>query len=510
MPGAPTSPFQDLARRLRRTDLLLLRAVRRQRERPAMRAKGQFWGSVITDDEVDELLRAHGEIEWPAAPDGLDDALADAMAMRDADGGRFARLRRTHTLDGDDADLLLLALAPEISSGYAKIFAYLNDNLNQAFLTVDLATRVLRQRRRDRLALQARLVDGARLVTQRLLILEEGSDPHSARRVRPAATLLPWLLGQRPPSLQPATVRLDVEHEPFVPSSTRARLDEVALALREPVTVAIVGGTEGMREGVAVAVARRAERGLVRLDLERTRAHLGNPFDLVRDLVLEGDVPWLVNVPDGGDDPAVRARLVALGTALATLPFPVCVGAGDRRALASILGPDRPDVTVPVGRTTAEERARAWSSAIAGRGWGDAGMAADIAERFHAIGGTGIERVLDRASAEAGGRVPDLETVWAAAREAARPELRGLAQRIVPRYRWDDLVLPDKILDQLEYLRSHLAEQETVMHRWGAHTVRPRGYGLKVLFSGAPGTGKTMCAEELAGALGLDLFKVDL
>ena len=54
------------------------------------------------------------------------------------------------------SDLVLLALAPEISAGYGKIFAYLNDNLNQAYLTVDLATRVLRQDRRQRLALQGR------------------------------------------------------------------------------------------------------------------------------------------------------------------------------------------------------------------------------------------------------------------------------------------------------------------------------------------------------------------
>jgi 5'-3' exonuclease len=75
--------FDELARRLRRTDLLLLRAVRRQRARPAMRAKGQFWGSVITDDEVDELLRQHGEIDWDVRPDGLDDAIAASMAQLD-------------------------------------------------------------------------------------------------------------------------------------------------------------------------------------------------------------------------------------------------------------------------------------------------------------------------------------------------------------------------------------------------------------------------------------------
>ena len=153
---AKSSIFSDLARRLRRTDLLLLRAVRRQRARPAMRAKGQFWGSVITDDEVDALLRAHGEIDYPAGSDGLDDAIAASTAYRDAPGGKFGQLRSRFQLDGDDMDLILLALAPEISAGYGKIFAYLNDNLNQAYLTVDLATRVLRTERLQRLALQSR------------------------------------------------------------------------------------------------------------------------------------------------------------------------------------------------------------------------------------------------------------------------------------------------------------------------------------------------------------------
>ena len=75
------SIFQELARRLRRTDLLLLRAVRRQRARPAIRAKGQFWGSVITDDEVDALLRAHGEIDYMETPDGLDDAIGSSTVL---------------------------------------------------------------------------------------------------------------------------------------------------------------------------------------------------------------------------------------------------------------------------------------------------------------------------------------------------------------------------------------------------------------------------------------------
>ncbi|MEQ1503916.1 MAG: AAA family ATPase [Myxococcota bacterium] len=509
--ATPATSFSDLARRLRRTDLLLLRAVRRQRARPAMRAKGQFWGSVITDDEVDALLRAHGEIDYPVGADGLEDAIAASTAYRDAAGGPFAQLSASFGLDGDDADLMLLAIAPEISAGYGKIFAYLNDNLNQAFLTVDLATRVLRQERRQRLALQSRLLPGAPLIRNRLLQLNppDGMDTHTSRRVHPAPRLIQWMLRSTGASMSDGAVVLRTDLPPFVPSLTRARLDQLQGSLNSPITVAIVGGTSGMREGVAMEVARHASRPLIRVDVERCKAYLQQPHDLVRDLMLDGGIPYLVNVPDTSEEPSLRLQMMSLGTALAELPYPVCVGGNDRRAVSAMLGHDRPNVTVPVGKSTNQERIDAWSAAMTRRGW-EVDKGRDLAERFYSVGGTTIERVLERAQAESGGREPDLDALWSAAREAARPEFSGLAQRIVPRYNWSDLILPDKVIGQLKHLEQYLAQQEVVMHHWGGAKIRPRGYGIKALFSGAPGTGKTMCAEVIAGALGLDLFKVDL
>ena len=505
------STYSDLARRLRRTDLLLLRAVRRQRARPAMRAKGQFWGAVITDDEVDALLRSHGEIDYVAEADGLDDAIGASSAYRDATGGRFNQLRRAFNLDGDDMDLVLLAIAPEISAGYGKIFAYLNDNLNQAFLTVDLATRVLRTERRQRLALQGRLLPGTPLIQSRLLLLypAEGTDTHTSRRLHPAPRLLRWLLQGDDVALNPGATRLETDRQPFIPGMTRERLAQISGSLNTAISVAVVGGTIGMREGVAMAIAREAGRPLVRIDIERAKTYLEQPFELARDLRLDGAIPYLVNVPDTQEEPALRAQVINLGSAIASLPYPICIGGNDRRALSAMLGNDRPSVTVPVGRSTNQERVDAWTEALERRGW-QSGKAIEVAERFYSVGGTTIERVLDRALAESGGREPDLELIWSACREAARPEFAGLAQHIVPKYRWEDLILPEKVILQLKHLEQYLAQQETVMHRWGGAAVRPRGYGIKALFSGGPGTGKTMCAEVIAGALGLDLFKVDL
>jgi len=476
-----------------------------------MRAKGQFWGSVITDDEVDALLRAHGEIDYPEGSDGLDEAVGTSAAMRDDPSGRFGRLRAAMDLDGDDADLILLSIAPEISAGYGKIFAYLNDNLNQAYLTVDLATRILRSARTERLSLQSRLMKNAPLIQNRLLLLnpEEGVETHTARRLHPSSRLLQWLLEGKELPESVGFKPIKTSGEVFTPAVTGDRLAQIGPSLTKPVTLVITGSTIGSREGVAIDIAKRAERPLVRVDLDRCRHYIEQPYDLIRELRLSGALPFLINISDQQEDPMLRIQVQQLGAALAKLPYPVLVGGTDRRSVGGLLGGDRPSLTVQVQRSTLDERISAWTDAMKRRGWSTAN-GQDVAERFYSVGGTTIHQVLERATAECGGDEPTLDAMWAAARECSRPEFQGLAEHIVPRYTWEDLILSDKIKNQLQHLVNYLSEQETVFHRWGARSVRARGYGIKALLSGGPGTGKTMAAEVIAGTLGLDLFRVDL
>ena len=74
--------------------------------------KGKFWGSVITDNEVDQLLQNHGEFDEPPSVDELEAALITSKSVRDDPNGRFADIVRAFELTGDDADLLLLAMVP--------------------------------------------------------------------------------------------------------------------------------------------------------------------------------------------------------------------------------------------------------------------------------------------------------------------------------------------------------------------------------------------------------------
>ena len=80
--------------------------------------------------------------------------------------------------------------------------------------------------------------------------------------------------------------------------------------------------------------------------------------------------------------------------------------------------------------------------------------------------------------------------------------------RIRSRRTWDDLVLPAEEREQLEALVARRRHHQLVFRNWGFDAGMPTG--LVCLFSGPSGTGKTLAAEVVAGALGIDLFKIDL
>jgi SpoVK/Ycf46/Vps4 family AAA+-type ATPase len=95
-------------------------------------------------------------------------------------------------------------------------------------------------------------------------------------------------------------------------------------------------------------------------------------------------------------------------------------------------------------------------------------------------------------------------------RSRSSAALAAVATRIVPRADWDDIVLPADALAQLRELCQRIDQRTRVFEEWGFGRTLSRGRGTTALFSGGSGTGKTMAAEVIARALGLDLYRVDL
>ena len=88
--------------------------------------------------------------------------------------------------------------------------------------------------------------------------------------------------------------------------------------------------------------------------------------------------------------------------------------------------------------------------------------------------------------------------------------LNDLAERVEPKASWDDLVLPPDQMTVLHTITMHVRQRDKVYGEWGFAEKSARGLGISALFAGASGTGKTLAAEVLANALGLDVYRIDL
>lgn len=73
---------------------------------------------------------------------------------------------------------------------------------------------------------------------------------------------------------------------------------------------------------------------------------------------------------------------------------------------------------------------------------------------------------------------------------------------------WQDLVLNDIVMQQVNDIKVWLDHNSTLMQDWGmAKVIKP---GYRALFYGPPGTGKTLTATLLGRQFGLDVYRIDL
>jgi SpoVK/Ycf46/Vps4 family AAA+-type ATPase len=88
------------------------------------------------------------------------------------------------------------------------------------------------------------------------------------------------------------------------------------------------------------------------------------------------------------------------------------------------------------------------------------------------------------------------------------PSARALVETIEPRRTFDDVVLPRETLAALDHALQLIRKHDLIFREWGLGERHSTGLGLAFHFAGPPGTGKTICAEALAQALGRELLVV--
>lgn len=154
-------------------------------------------------------------------------------------------------------------------------------------------------------------------------------------------------------------------------------------------------------------------------------------------------------------------------------------------------------------------RKRFWRSAMNGTPVQDIDK---IVDHFHISGGY-IKHLSSLAVAIAGshGRNEVLfHDVQDASRTLNRQKLDTLADRLETTGTWHDLVVTQSSGDKLLELERRCLYREKLHDKLGPAFGNTHNRGVRALFAGASGTGKTMAAKILAAELGMDLYRVDL
>jgi hypothetical protein len=82
------------------------------------------------------------------------------------------------------------------------------------------------------------------------------------------------------------------------------------------------------------------------------------------------------------------------------------------------------------------------------------------------------------------------------------------AKRLTTGMEWNDLIVDEYTMQQLDEIRIWLQHGQTLQADWGMNKkVKP---GYKALFHGSPGTGKTLTAILLGKLFNLDVYRIDL
>lgn len=293
----------------------------------------------------------------------------------------------------------------------------------------------------------------------------------------------------------------------------RRRLAIAARRAEEPVGVLLRGSVGSGRKAAAQAVCRELDRRLLVIDAERLPAEEDAAVHAfrtaIRDARLHQAVLYIDNAEALRRDTAAGAVRLRAVRGLMPLHRRLIFLATERSD--RIDAEDALEVTsVDVPALTSAERTALWREVLPPALDPDGGHVEHLVRNFPVnpgdiVGVRGDVEALARHS----GSLLDRRELVRLVLDRSRHNLRAHAREVKVEHELEDVVLSAAVMERCERIVA-LVERNTILReKWGlGRKVLPHR-GVSALFSGPPGTGKSMMAGLIGRRLGLDVFRID-
>ena len=411
-------------------------------------------------------------------------------AMEQNQSSRLDQLVKIFGLSTLDRSILQICLALALDPTLGSLFAYLHGRMNRSYVTEELAARLLGIGRTLFLP-----VDSPLRIWRLVELTATGpSDPAVLTCDSQARD---WLLGTgglHPSLIGRANLRSPLQAPDNWPlAETVSFVQGLNDGTKQGRTWIQVNGLPGSgRRTFAACVSHQSGLPLLAIDADAIPEQDWETVYIFsqRQAYLEG---W---------------ALAWYGDCLSARPWPASVAPFPLQFLISLpeqsIAPP-PGVahrSVQMPPLSIDERQKLWLRAIpAATAW-QPGELLNLASRFRVTPG--------EIAAVARQRIDSPEAAATSVRAGQRDQLGRLAQRLECPFNWSDLIITDTVREGLDDFVFEARERSVFWEQPNARRLFPHGRGLAGLFSGPPGTGKTMAAQVIAGDLALDLFRVDL
>ena len=471
-------------------------------------------GLVVSREEFEHNLAKAAQTGLAAQLGG--EEAAQMEASRTAIQARLARtqeafplllLLRRCGLDEFQRDCVALAYAGALDQKYEKLFAYLQDDITRKAPTTALAVQLFLPAERtmeEYLSRFARrdaftsLFDRERLAAGQLVLCPLVLEFLSTGSVAPL------------PGLRLFDGGTDRPAGPLVIGREAARRLERLFQEPGERVICLTGGPgSGKRFQVEHLMARTGQRCVfLQLDCER-------PEERAREGVLAARLTGAClccGHMEGrdGEGKLLPAEEKLLQTILDLEPAHEKVFFLSQLPIRARLS--RLSVELELPDTTEDERMELFRAFLGDIPLGDGLTVEELAAKFRFS-----PRQAEQACRQAAGlarldgltAIPSREMHQCCYRQVVH-KLGDLATPVRPAFGWDDVVMPPEQKRLLQHACSHIKFRHRVYSDWGFEKKIAYGRGLSILFAGAPGTGKTMCAQVIANELNMEIYKINI